>query len=490
MSKGVILLADDDRSIRTVLTHAFMRAGYEVKATGNAATLWRWVKAGDGDLVVTDVVMPDENGLDLLPRIRKARPGLRVIVVSGQNTLMTAIKATERGAFEYFPKPFDMRELLAKVDRAVSEPSTPAKAVENGDEEDRLPLKGRSPAMQEVYRMLARLMGTDLSVLITGESGVGKELAARALHDFGARRHGPFVAINMAAIPRDLIESELFGHERGAFTGASTKSSGRFEQAEGGTLFLDEIGDMPHEAQTRLLRVLQQGEYVPVGGAASIKTDVRIVSATHRDLRLAVRQGAFREDLFYRLNVVPVRLPPLRQRREDIPELANHFLATCEKEGLPRRSISDAALAVLKEHSWPGNVRELENLIRRVVVMSSEDKIAADTVRDILADQLTINDDDPDISVAGGGEGKRRSLEDLMDAYMSQHFADLQGKLPAPGLYNRILEQMEGPLVAHMLSAVGGNQVRAAEILGINRNTLRKKIRLLGVPVMKGDVRR
>lgn len=485
MSKGTILLADDDRSIRTVLTHAFMRAGYEVKATGNAATLWRWVKDGLGDLVVTDVVMPDENGLDLLPKIRKARPGLRVIVVSGQNTLMTAIKATERGAFEYFPKPFDMRELLAMVDRAIAEPANNDTAAgEAAREEDKLPLKGRSAAMQEVYRMLARLMGTDLTVLITGESGVGKELAARALHDFGARKHAPFVAINMAAIPRELIESELFGHERGAFTGASARSAGRFEQAEGGTLFLDEIGDMPHDAQTRLLRVLQQGEYVPVGGATPIKADVRIISATHRDLRQAVRQGDFREDLFYRLNVVPVRLPPLRERKEDIPELVAHFLAEAETEGLPRRSISEPALAALKQHSWPGNVRELENLVRRIVVMAAEETISPDTVHDILAEYVEQTE------LAGGGstplEAGRHSLDELVDAHLSRYFAELGDSLPAPGLYNRILEQVEGPLIAHMLSAVGGNQVRAAEVLGINRNTLRKKIRMLGVPVMKG----
>ena len=242
MSKGVILLADDDRSIRTVLTHAFMRAGFEVKATGNAATLWRWVTEGLGNIVVTDVVMPDENGLDLLPKIRRARPELRVIIISGQNTLMTAIRATERGAFEYFPKPFDIRELVNVAERAIQEPVSSARPSTNEDEEDRLPLKGRSAAMQDVYRMLARLMGTDLTVLITGESGVGKELAARVLHDFGSRKNAPFVAINMAAIPRELIESELFGHERGAFTGASARSAGRFEQAEGGTLFLDEIG--------------------------------------------------------------------------------------------------------------------------------------------------------------------------------------------------------------------------------------------------------
>lgn len=485
MSKGVILLADDDRSIRTVLTHAFMRAGYDVKATGNAATLWRWVKDGIGDLVVTDVVMPDESGLDLLPKIRKARPGLRVIVVSGQNTLMTAIRATERGAFEYFPKPFDMRELLAVVDRAVAEPIDPGVSDDRQErEEDRLPLKGRSAAMQDVYRMLARLMGTDLTVLINGESGVGKELAARALHDFGQRRHAPFVAINMAAIPRELIESELFGHERGAFTGASARAAGRFEQAEGGTLFLDEIGDMPHEAQTRLLRVLQQGEYVPVGGASPVKANVRIISATHRDLRLAVRQGAFREDLFYRLNVVPVRLPPLRERKEDIPELVAHFLAAAEKEGLPRRSISESALAALREHAWPGNVRELENLVRRIVVMAPEETIAGETVREILAEHLGLAGVENEGGLAFAGA--ESNLDELVDFYLSRYFAELGGALPSPGLYNRVLEQVEGPLIAHMLSAVGGNQVRAAEVLGINRNTLRKKIRMLGVPVLKG----
>lgn len=489
MTKGVILLADDDRSIRTVLTHAFMRAGYDVKATGNATTLWRWVKDGLGDLVVTDVVMPDENGLDLLPRIRKVRPNLRVIVVSGQNTLMTAIKATERGAFEYFPKPFDIRELLSKVERAIAEPARDETSPDPGAaDEDRLPLKGRSPAMQDVYRMLARLMGTDLTVLITGESGAGKELAARALHDFGPRRHEPFVAINMAAIPRELIESELFGHERGAFTGAATRASGRFEQAEGGTLFLDEIGDMPHEAQTRLLRVLQQGEYVPVGGATPVKANVRIISATHRDLRAAVRQGAFREDLFYRLNVVPVRLPPLRERKEDIPELATHFLAEAEREGLPRRTLSQSALSTLRDHSWPGNVRELENLIRRIVVMSAEDLISADAVQDVLDDSIGEPEGGGPSGISAVDAGAHE-LDELVDAHLATYFANLGNELPPAGLYNRVLEQIESPLIAHMLSAVGGNQVKAAEILGINRNTLRKKIRLLGIPIVKGAPR-
>src|SRR6201981_2670942 len=296
---ATILVADDDRAIRTVLNQALARLGHEVRMTGNAATLWRWVADGEGDLVLTDVIMPDENGLDLIPRIKKIRPELRIIVMSAQNTLITAVKATECGAFEYLPKPFDLRELVCVVERALTPPRHAASPLFEDDTEDQLPLIGRAPAMQEIYRVLARLMGTDLTVTIIGESGTGKELVARALHNFGKRRNGPFVAINMAAIPRELIESELFGHEKGAFTGAQNRHIGRFEQAEGGTLFLDEIGDMPMEAQTRLLRVLQEGEYTTVGGRTPIRTNVRIITATHHDLRQLIQQGMFREDLFF-----------------------------------------------------------------------------------------------------------------------------------------------------------------------------------------------
>ena len=306
MAKGNILIADDDAAIRTVLNQALARAGYSPRATGNAATLWRWVSQGEGDLVITDVIMPDENAFDLIPRMKKVRPELPIIVMSAQNTLMTAIAAAECGAYEYLPKPFDLNELVSVVGRALSEPRKLAR-TQTPSEAEGLPLIGRSPAMQDIYRALARLMQTDLTVMITGESGTGKELVARALHDYGKRRNGPFVAINMAAIPRELIESELFGHEKGAFTGAQTRSAGRFEQADGGTLFLDEIGDMPMEAQTRLLRVLQEGEYTTVGGRTAIKTDVRIIAATNRDLQQQINQGFFREDLFYRLNVVPLR---------------------------------------------------------------------------------------------------------------------------------------------------------------------------------------
>src|SRR4051812_18950353 len=373
MPSGQILLADDDAAIRTVLNQALSRAGYDVRSTGHAATLWRWAAQGEGDLIITDVVMPDENAFDLLPRIKKVRPELPIIVMSAQNTFMTAIRASERGAYEYLPKPFDLKELVAIVGRALSRPRGAPSGLEAEPED--IPLVGRSPAMQEIYRALARLMPTDLTVMISGESGTGKELVARALHDYGKRRKGPFVPVNMAAIPRDLIESELFGHEKGAFTGALTRSAGRFEQAEGGTLFLDEIGDMPMEAQTRLLRVLQQGEYTTVGGRVPIKTNVRIIAATNKDLRSSIQTGLFREDLFFRLNVVPLRLPPLRERAEDLPDLARHFFALVEKEGLPRKQLDVEAMDRLKRYRWPGNVRELENLVRRLAALYPQDTI-------------------------------------------------------------------------------------------------------------------
>ena len=328
MTASSVLVADDDRAIRVVLDQALGQAGYDVRATDNGSTLWNWVEAGDGDLVITDVVMPEVDGLDLIPRIKRIRPDLKIIVMSAQSTLLTAIKAAERGAFEYIPKPFDLNELLSIVDRALTLPSGSVTEVTlaDGKPAEKLPIIGQSLAMQEIYRTVARLMSSDLTVMINGESGTGKELVARALHDYGKRRDGQFVAINMAAIPRELIESELFGHEKGAFTGATAAGVGRFRQAQGGTLFLDEIGDMPLEAQTRLLRVLQEGEYSTVGGRAPIRADVRIIAATHRDLQKLIRQGQFREDLFYRLNVVPIRLPPLRERREDVSDLVRHFL--------------------------------------------------------------------------------------------------------------------------------------------------------------------
>ena len=479
MARGTILIADDDAAIRTVLNQAMARAGYSPRATGNAATLWRWVSEGQGDVVITDVIMPDENAFDLIPRIKKVRPDLPVIVVSAQNTLMTAIAAAEKGAYEYLPKPFDISEIVGVVGRALAEPERrrPQAAEVDGEE---LPVIGRSPAMQEIYRILARLTQTDLTVMITGESGTGKELIARVLHDHGKRRNGPFVALNMAAIPRELIESELFGHEKGAFTGAQVRTQGRFEQAEGGTLFLDEIGDMPMEAQTRLLRVLQEGEYTTVGGRTPIKTNVRIVAATHRDLRTQIQQGLFREDLYYRLNVVPLRLPPLRERLDDIGDLVRHFLRQTAKEGFGPRELAPAAIDRLRRHGWPGNVRELENLVRRLVALYPQDVIPLETVESELAGLVAA----PATPQSTGAEPKE--LSEIVERFLAGHFAGYGKELPPPGLYRRIIRQVEMPLIAAALAATRGNQIRAAELLGLNRNTLREKIQTLDIQVFKG----
>jgi two-component system nitrogen regulation response regulator GlnG len=472
-----ILIADDDRAIRTVLSQALARSGYEVRATSSAATLWRWIEDGEGDLVITDVVMPDENGLDLVPRIRRIRPDLRVVVMSAQSTFATALKATQRGAFEYLPKPFDLKELLAVVERALAAPAEPAAGGEEAEGE-KLPLIGRSPAMQEIFRTIARRPTTDLTVMITGESGTGKELVARALHDFGKRRAGPFVAINMAAIPRELIEAELFGHERGAFTGAFQRGIGRFEQAAGGTLFLDEIGDMPPEAQTRLLRVLQEGEFTTVGGRQPIKANVRIIAATHRDLRRLIRQGLFREDLFYRLNVVPIRLPPLRERIEDIPLLARHFLDRARAAGLPAKRLSPEAVEALKAHSWPGNARELENLMRRLAVLYPQEVIGADAVAAELAEALPPAGPD--------GEPQPASLEQAVERHLRAFLAAHKEGMPVRNLYARVIAEVERPLLRLALGATRGNQIKAAAMLGLNRNTLRKKIRELDLPILRG----
>ncbi len=483
MNSKTILLAEDDASVRMVLNQTLTRAGYEVRPTGNLSTMWNWVNRGEGDLLITDVALPDGNAFELMPKIKSKRADLPMIVMSAQNTFMTAIRASEAGAYDYLAKPFDLNEMLATVSRALADVSGPRaddKKKGEGEGEERMPLVGRSPAMQEIYRSLARLMQSDLTVMVTGESGTGKELVARALHQFGKRARGPFVAINMAAIPKDLIEAELFGHEKGAFTGAGARQSGRFEQADEGTLFLDEIGDMPMDAQTRLLRVLQEGEFTTVGGTRPIRTNVRIIAATHQDLVQLIRQGRFREDLFYRLNVVPLRLPPLRERLEDISDLVAHFLKLESGDGQPARNMSGEAIKCLMDYSWPGNIRELENLVRRLCALYADETLTAQIVKGELAivrKPETIRTG-ADIDLAGMIE---RHLDDL--------FLQYEPELPPGGLYQEMITQIEGPLISRTLDACNGNQIKAATLLGLNRNTLRKKIKTHNIKITRQSKR-
>ena len=450
-----ILIADDDASIRLVVSQALTRAGYQVRAPGAASTLLKWATEGEGDLIVTDVMMPDANIFDVLPQIRKARPNLPVIVMSAQNTVVTAVTAAEKGAFEYLPKPFDLDDLTITVERALAPAPQiqQARADAKAARDERLPLIGRSTAMQEVYRTLARLVPTDLNVLITGESGSGKELTARALHDFGRRRDGRFVVVHLAATPRERVEEELFGRDG---------QPGKLIEADGGTLFLDEVGDLPLDAQTRLLRVIDGSER-PINPRTERPVDARIVAATNRDLSSLISQGLFRQDLFFRLNVAPLRLPPLRDRREDIADLCRAFLLRAHREGLSPKTVDDGAVARLKAHSWPGNVRELENLMRRIAALYAEPVISARIVEREL---------EPVTSAIEGEASLDRLVEQAVAAALASGEDDL---------YDRLLAQLERPMIRTVLAATRGNQVKAAERLGLNRNTLRKKIMALGL---------
>jgi two-component system, NtrC family, nitrogen regulation response regulator GlnG len=471
-----ILIADDDASIRTVLTQALKREGYEVLAADNGATLYQWVVEGKGDLVITDVMMPGENGLDLIPKIHRRMPDMKVIVISAQNALTTAVSASEKGALDYLPKPFDIDALLTMVRGAFRrrQASEQNNAIDIAAALDKSFVIGQSRAMQDIYRTIARLQNADLTVLMTGESGTGKEVIARALHQYSHWKAGPFVAVNMAAIPRELIESELFGHEKGAFTGATQKNIGRFQQAEGGTLFLDEIGDMPFDAQTRLLRVLQEGEFTPVGGRRGVKTRVRIIAATHQDIRALVHSGKFREDLYYRLNVVPLHVPPLRERAEDIPALVQHFTGMTGQG----KVFEPAAMQAIQAHRWAGNIRELENFVKRLAALHAEDIIDANTVQEELA-RLKNN---ATLMVNGGqGADSSGSLSSTVERILA---TDMQA-FEQPDLYARMIRQVEKPLIMQVLAYTRGNQIRAAEILGLNRNTLRKKIRELDIDVKR-----
>ncbi|MBX9896498.1 MAG: sigma-54 dependent transcriptional regulator [Qipengyuania sp.] len=463
-----VLLVEDDRSIATVITEALREEGHDVTTCTEVVRRDALLDEGRYDVMLTDVVLADGDGLASMAAVRHRAPHMPVIVLSAQNTLDTAVRASESEAFEYFPKPFDLDELVRAVGQAVAQPGS--QPAEPDTPAQGLPFIGGSPAMQGVYRMITRVLRNDLTVLVTGESGTGKELVAEAIHSLGHRRTGPFVAVNAAAIPRDLVESELFGHEKGAFTGAIAQAIGKFEQAQGGTLFLDEIGDMPAEAQTRLLRALQSGRIRRVGGRQEIAVDVRIVAATNRALEPMTAAGSFREDLFYRLNVVPIHLPPLRERREDIAALARHFLGQAEAEGLPRRGIDAGAIAALSARAWRGNVRELRNAVFRLALLTRENAID----RLMVEEALGRASEPP---TASGPAGLAAALH-----------AWIAAEAPADGtIYHRALAELERPLFDHALQRTGGNQIAAARLLGINRNTLRKHLADLAAGELRRD---
>ncbi|MBS0481809.1 MAG: sigma-54-dependent Fis family transcriptional regulator [Proteobacteria bacterium] len=458
-----VLLVEDDAAIAIVITAALEAEGFRVTRCASIAERDRLLAADRYAALVTDVMLTDGDGIETIDAVRVAAPAMPIIILSAQNTLDTAVRASDTGAFEYFPKPFDIDELARTVRQAVGSASSSAGEPDEDAAVSGLPLVGRSSAMQAVYRMITRVLRNDLTVLILGESGTGKELVAEAIHQLGHRKDGPFVAVNTAAIPAELIESELFGHEKGAFTGAVARHAGKFEQAHGGTLFLDEIGDMPLQAQTRLLRALQSGSVRRVGGREEVEVDVRIIAATNRDLEPMIAAGQFREDLYYRLNVVPIILPPLRERADDIPALARHFLGLAASEGLPRHQLGDDGAALLARQAWRGNVRELRNFIYRLALLAREDLIGAAAIAPMLATARAVDE-----KGAGG-----------LDAAVSQWFADTR---PGAGaVYETALAAFERPLFTAVLRETEGNQLRAAQVLGINRNTLRKRLSDLSI---------
>jgi two-component system nitrogen regulation response regulator GlnG len=465
-----VLVADDEPGIRFVLREALEAVGCEVVDVDSGDAAREALAARSFDVAFLDIRMPGPSGLELLDEIRAlGGRAPAVVIITAQNTFDNAVEAMKRGAFDYLVKPFGVSETQLLVDKAMR-----SRALEHEVRELRREvgerttpgerLVGRSAALLEVFKTIGRVAASNVPVLITGESGSGKEVAARSIHLASSRAANPFVALNSAAIPRELLESELFGHERGSFTGAVDARLGRFREAAGGTLFLDEIGDMPVELQAKLLRVLQSGEVTPVGGRKTEHVDVRVIAATHRDVDEEVRAGRFREDLLYRLRVVPIHMPPLRERGEDIPVLAEHFVTRYAPElGLGERYLSGATLDRLAEHAWPGNVRELENAIKRALVLSSSDVLSPDDFGFLEA----------------GGDRPQQELEAVVGELARAALAEGE----PDDLHRELLERVERPLLEAVLAHTGGNQIRAAALLGINRNTLRKKIVELALSV-------
>ena len=473
MSNKTLIIAEDDESIRLVTSRYLQDLGYEIFMATNLKELWKLIESNKGDVLITDVMLPDGELFDILPQIVEYRENLPVIVVSAKNNLQTAISATKQGAYEYLPKPFDLDELQKLVKKALESKQNLKNKTKIRNESEKQLIVGRSPAMQDLYKSIARLSQNDLTVMIYGESGTGKELVAKALHKYSTRSEKPFIAINMAAIPNDLIESELFGHEKGSFTGAHQKSDGKFKLAEKGTLFLDEIGDMPIDAQTRLLRVLQEGEFTPIGGKEKIQADTRIIAATHKNLSNLIEKGEFREDLFYRLNVVPISIPPLRERKEDIPELVNHFLDKAKDLQLEPKKFTTESFQILEKYQWPGNVRELENFILKLCALYTDENI----MNDDLAEEI-LNLQKLDQQMLDTDNQFSKILENYLSRNINKINKEYQGDV-----YNYFVTELEKVLLLEVLKNKNGNQLKAAELLGLNRNTLRKKITELNISI-------
>ena len=473
MSNKTLIIAEDDESIRLVTSRYLQDLGYEIFMATNLKELWKLIESNKGDLLITDVMLPDGELFDILPQIVEYRENLPVIVVSAKNNLQTAISATKQGAYEYLPKPFDLDELQKLIKKALESKQNLKNKTKIRNESEKQLIVGRSPAMQDLYKSIARLSQNDLTVMIYGESGTGKELVAKALHKYSTRSEKPFIAINMAAIPNDLIESELFGHEKGSFTGAHQKSDGKFKLAEKGTLFLDEIGDMPIDAQTRLLRVLQEGEFTPIGGKEKIQADTRIIAATHKNLSNLIEKGEFREDLFYRLNVVPISIPPLRERKEDIPELVNHFLDKAKDLQLEPKKFTTESFQILEKYQWPGNVRELENFILKLCALYTDENI----MNDDLAEEI-LNLQKLDQQMLDTENQFSKILENYLSRNINKINKEYQGDV-----YNYFVTELEKVLLLEVLKNKNGNQLKAAELLGLNRNTLRKKITELNISI-------
>ena len=473
MSNKTLIIAEDDESIRLVTSRYLQDLGYEIFMATNLKELWKLIESNKGDVLITDVMLPDGELFDILPQIVEYRENLPVIVVSAKNNLQTAISATRQGAYEYLPKPFDLDELQKLIKKALESKQNLKNKTKIRNESEKQLIVGRSPAMQDLYKSIARLSQNDLTVMIYGESGTGKELVAKALHKYSTRSEKPFIALNMAAIPNDLIESELFGHEKGSFTGAHQKSDGKFKLAEKGTLFLDEIGDMPIDAQTRLLRVLQEGEFIPIGGKEKIQADTRIIAATHKNLSNLIEKGEFREDLFYRLNVVPISIPPLRERKEDIPELVNHFLDKAKDLQLEPKKFTTESFQILEKYQWPGNVIELENFILKLCALYTDENI----MNDDLAEEI-LNLQKLDQQMLDTDNQFSKILENYLSRNINKINKEYQGDV-----YNYFVTELEKVLLLEVLKNKNGNQLKAAELLGLNRNTLRKKITELNISI-------